>query len=509
MAFTDFRSTQKALLDGQTTLPRIVEAYLETIEKTNSTINSFVSVQADSALKQAAEVQKKIESKNAGSLAGAVMGIKELITEKGKIASCASNILKNYESVYDATVIEKLRAEDVVFIGRLNMDEFAMGSSNENSIYGAVKNPHDITKVPGGSSGGSAAAIAANQCNITLGSDTGGSIRQPASYCGVVGIKPTYGRVSRYGLIAYASSFDCIGPLAHTVADCADVLQVISGQDGRDGTSAPVPVPNFSAAIDSPDSKIRIGVPAAYFGEGLDPEIKSNIEAQLQKLAKNGAELIPIELPHSPYAIATYYVLATAEASSNLARYDGVKYGHRTDMKLLKEQLAAEATVIREKVKIAGGSQSDLDDALKGMDSVLNRMYKKSRTEGFGAEVKRRIILGTYVLSSGYYDAYYAKAQKIRRLISNDFKNAFEKVDVIVSPTAPTTAFSIGGNIEDPVQMYLNDIYTISANLAGICGISVPAGTHSNGLPVGIQFMANVYQEEKLIQAGRLIELLR
>lgn len=452
MAFTDFRSTKKALLEGQTTLPKVVESYLNTIEKTNSSINSFVSVSADSAMKQAEAIQQKIEAKTAGNLAGAVMGIKELITEKGKIASCASNILRNYESVYDATVIEKLRNQDAVFIGRLNMDEFAMGSSNENSIYGPTKNPHDLTRVPGGSSGGSAAAVAAKQCNLTLGSDTGGSIRQPASYCGVVGVKPTYGRVSRYGLIAYASSFDCIGPLGNTVADCADVLEVISGKDDRDGTTADKPVPSFANVIDSPESKIRIGVPAEYFGEGLDAEIKSNIESSLEKLAKNGAELVPIHLPHSPYAIATYYILATAEASSNLARYDGVRFGHRADMKQLKEQLAAEATAIRERVKIAGGSQSDLDDAMKGMDSALNRMYKQSRTEGFGAEVKRRIILGTYVLSSGYYDAYYAKAQKIRRLISDDFKKAFEKVDVVVSPTAPTTAFKIGSNIDDPVD---------------------------------------------------------
>ena len=509
MAFTDFRSTRKALLNGQATLTNVVESYLDTIQKNNTEINAFVSVNADKALEQAKEIQSKIESKSAGKLAGAVMGIKELITEKGKKATCSSNILKNYESVYDATVIEKLQAEDAIFLGRLNMDEFAMGSSNENSIFGPTKNPHDTTKVPGGSSGGSAAAIAANQCNLTLGSDTGGSIRQPASYCGVVGIKPTYGRVSRYGLIAFASSFDCIGPLGNTVADCADVLEVISGQDNRDGTTADVAVPNFNTIIDSPDSKIRIGVPAEYFGDGLDPEIKSSVESQLEKLAANGAELVPIHLPHSAYGIATYYILATAEASSNLARYDGVRFGHRADMKALKEQLAAEASSIRERVKVAGGSQEELDAALKGMDSALNKMYKQSRTEGFGPEVKRRIILGTYVLSSGYYDAYYAKAQKIRRLISNDFKSAFEKVDVIVSPTAPTTAFSIGSNIEDPVQMYLNDIYTISANLAGICGISVPISKHSNGLPVGIQFMADVYKEEKLIQAGRLIELLR
>ena len=509
MAFKDFRTTQKALQAGDTSLQEVVESYIRTIDKTNPSINSFISIQAEQALSRAEEVQKKIESKTAGKLAGAVFGIKDLITEKGKIASCASNMLKNYEAVYDATVIEKLKAEDAVFIGRLNMDEFAMGSSNENTIYGPVRNPHDTSRVPGGSSGGSAAAIAAEQCNLTLGSDTGGSIRQPASFCGVVGIKPSYGRVSRYGLIAYASSFDCIGPLAHTVADAADVLEVISGSDLRDGTSARVPVPSFAKVIDSPDSKMRIGVPEEYFGTGLDPETKKHIDSLLQKMAANGAEIVPIHLPHSEYAIATYYILATAEASSNLARYDGVRYGHRTDAKLMKEELSAESAAIRERVKAAGGSQTELDEALKKIDSGLNRMYKKSRTEGFGVEVKRRIMLGTYVLSSGYYDAYYAKAQKIRRLIRDDFKQAFEKVDVIISPTAPTTAFPIGSNLDDPIQMYLNDIYTISANLAGICGISVPLATHSDKMPIGVQFMADVYQEEKLIQAGRLTELLR
>ncbi len=484
-----------------------MESYLSTIEKTNSDINSFVALYPDQALEQAEQIQSKIENGTAGSMAGAVMGIKDLITEKGKQATCASNYLRSYEAVYDATVIEKLKSEDTVFLGRLNMDEFAMGSSNENSIFGPTKNPRDTTRVPGGSSGASAAAIAANQVNLTLGSDTGGSIRQPASYCGVVGIKPTYGRVSRYGLIAYASSFDSIGPLAHTVSDAADLLKVISGKDARDGTTADMPVPDFSTVIDSPNPNLKIGIPAEYFGEGLDPEIKSVIESQLHKMASKGAELVPIHLPHSAYAIATYYILATAEASSNLARYDGVRYGHRADMKLMKEQLASEAQAIRERIKVAGGSQDELDAALKTIDSALVRMYKQSRTEGFGTEVKRRIMLGTYVLSAGYYDAYYGKAQRIRRLISNDFKEAFSKVDVIVSPTAPTTAFKIGSNLDDPIQMYLNDIYTISANLAGICGISVPVGTHSDGLPIGIQFMANVYREDHLIQAGRLIEL--
>lgn len=505
----DFRTTSKALKAGELFFPDLVDSYLDSIEKKNPEINAFISVQAESAKEQAKIIQQKIEQGTAGKLAGAVMGIKDLITEKGKLATCASNMLSNYEAVYDATVIEKLKSEDALLIGRLNMDEFAMGSSNENTIYGPVRNPHNTDRVPGGSSGGSAAAVASGMCNLTLGSDTGGSIRQPASFCGVVGLKPTYGRVSRYGLIAFASSFDSIGPLGNTVADVADVLEVISGFDPKDGTTAKVSVPNFSSIIDSPSSKLKIGVPEEYFGEGLDTEIKLAIENLLHKLSSNGADIVPIKLPHSAYAIATYYILATAEASSNLARYDGVRYGHRTDAKRMKEELAAEAAFIREKIKVAGGSQVELDEALKSIDSGLNRMYKKSRAEGFGLEVKRRIMLGTYVLSSGYYDAYYAKAQKIRRLIRDDFKLAFQKTDVIISPTSPTTAFPIGSNIDDPVKMYLNDIYTISANLAGICGISVPLTTHSDGLPVGVQFMADTYNEDKLFQAARLTELLR
>jgi aspartyl-tRNA(Asn)/glutamyl-tRNA(Gln) amidotransferase subunit A len=400
-----------------------------------------------------------------------------VISEKGKITSCASNILRNFEAVYDATVIERLKAADAVLIGRLNMDEFAMGSSNENSIYGPTKNPRDTSRVPGGSSGGSAAAVAAGFCDATLGSDTGGSIRQPAGFCGVVGLKPSYGRVSRYGLVAYASSFDSIGPLAHTVKDAATILEVIAGRDANDMTSSDKPVPEYSSFVGQSVNGLRIGVPAEYFGEGLDSEIRAKIESLILALEAEGATVVPITLPHTPYAIATYYVLATAEASSNLARFDGVRYGHRA---------------------IAEGTD----------ESGLVRLYKQSRSEGFSTEVKRRIMLGTYVLSAGYYEAYFGKAQKIRRLIQNDFKNAFSQVDVIISPTSPTTAFKFGENSDDPVKMYLNDIYTISANLAGICGISVPCGTHSDGMPIGVQFMADAFNEEQLIRAGSAVERL-
>ncbi len=458
-------------------LPERVSSYFREIQARNPEINAFIRTDEAQALADAHRIQAKIEAGTAGSLAGMVMGIKDVISEKGKITSCASNILRNFEAVYDATVIERLKAADAVLIGRLNMDEFAMGSSNENSIYGPTKNPRDTTRVPGGSSGGSAAAVAAGFCDATLGSDTGGSIRQPAGFCGVVGLKPSYGRVSRYGLVAYASSFDSIGPLAHTVKDAATILEVIAGRDANDMTSSDKPVPAYSSFVGQTVKGMRIGVPAEYFGEGLDPEIQSRIESVISALQAEGATVVPITLPHTPYAIATYYILATAEASSNLARFDGVRYGHRA---------------------IAEGTD----------ESGLVRLYKQSRTEGFSTEVKRRIMLGTYVLSAGYYEAYFGKAQKIRRLIQADFESAFTQVDVIISPTSPTTAFKFGENSDDPVSMYLNDIYTISANLAGICGISVPCGFHSDGMPIGLQFMAAAFNEEQLIRAGSAVERL-
>jgi len=502
-------STQEQLKSGKLKLPDLAKSYLEVIKSKNSEINAFTAYDEDSVLKQAADIQKKIDSGKAGQLTGAVVGVKDVISEKGKKLTCSSNILENFEAVYNATVIDKLHSQDALLIGRLNMDEFAMGSSTENSIHGSTKNPHDISKVPGGSSGGSAAAVAAGMCNVSLGSDTGGSIRQPASYCGVVGLKPTYSRVSRYGLVAFASSFDCIGPFSNNVEDAALMLQHISGHDPMDNSSANLPVENYSKAIQNDSGKLKIGVPEEYFGEGLDDEIRTMINDQLKGLEKDGAELVPINLPHSKYGIATYYILATAEASSNLARYDGVRYGHRADFKEIEEELGKEREAIEKEMKVAvGAGKEEAIERLGKVDSPLVRLYKKSRTEGFGKEVKRRILLGTYVLSAGYYDAYYAKAQKVRRLIKQDFENAFDKVDVIVSPTAPTTAFDLGSNQDDPVQMYLNDIYTTTANLAGICGISVPAGTHSNGLPVGIQFLGNSFRESDILRAGRRIEQL-
>ncbi|MFV1885039.1 MAG: amidase family protein [Balneola sp.] len=509
MTIRTIAEAREKVLAGEVTLRELVEGYKSQIEANNEEVNAFVYLDFEGAIEQADIIQKNVENGKAGALVGAVMGIKDVICERGKPTTCASNILENFESVYDATVIERLQAEDAILIGRLNMDEFAMGSTNEYSRYGAAKNPHDTTKVTGGSSGGSAAAVAAGMANVTLGSDTGGSIRQPASYCGVVGLKPTYGRVSRYGLVAYASSFDSIGPFGNSVEDVATVLQTIAGFDERDNTSASVEKDDYVATVKNPAKKIRIGVPDALFGEGLDAEINSSIKEILGKLEADGAELVPVELPHSKYALATYYILATAEASSNLARFDGIRYGHRADKNQMLDELKAEEEALKSALKNAEGDDLvTLQKELDKVDAPLTRLYKKSRTEGFGVEVKRRIMLGTYVLSAGYYDAYYGKAQRVRRLIKEDFTNAFKNVDVIVTPTAPTTAFGLGEKQDDPVQMYLNDIYTISANLAGICGISVPAGTHSNGLPYGIQFMGDSFQESKILNAARLVELL-
>lgn len=507
MEYTDIQSARQALENRQITLHDLVQRYHSAIQEQNPELNAFTRVELEEAEEQAQQVQEKLDKGTAGKLAGSVFGIKELICQKGQKTTCASGMLKEFESVYDATVIEKLRAEDAVIIGRLNMDEFAMGSSNENSVHGQVQNPVEPGKVPGGSSGGSAAAIAAGLCNATLGSDTGGSVRQPASYCGVVGLKPTYGRVSRHGLVAFASSFDCIGPLTSTVRDAADILSVISGRDRYDATTSDRQVPDYVRAVDEPKTDIRIGVPREYFGEGLDGEISDRINEVLSGLEKEGAQLVDISLPHTEYAVATYYILATAEASSNLARFDGIRYGHRADVQQVKKDLKDEQESLRERIRQAEGQKkADLEEQLETLDSTLVRLYKQSRTEGFGAEVKRRIMVGTYVLSAGYYEAYYGKAQKVRRLIKQDFEKAFQQVDVIASPTAPTTAFDLGANVDDPLQMYLNDIYTISANLAGICGISVPAGQHSNGLPIGIQFMADAFDEANMLNAGRLAE---
>lgn len=494
-------------IEGGMALEDIVRHYINQTDQKNDTLNIVVRDYRDQALEQARLVQHKLKNGTAGKLAGVVMGIKDVISEQGKVVSCSSRMLENFQSVYNATVIQRLLDEDAILLSRLNMDEFAMGSSTENSIYGPTRNPHNPERVTGGSSGGSAAAVAADMALATLGSDTGGSIRQPASFCGVVGLKPSYGRVSRYGLVAYASSFDSIGPLTKTVEDAAEILSVIAGRDNRDGSSAFEPVPDYLHATRQNAKGLRIGVPEEYFSQGLDPQIHDMISERLKQFEADGAAIVPIHLPHTRYAVATYYILATAEASSNLARFDGVRYGFRADSKKVRETLKSEEKQLADALKQAddvhkGAIKAQLDT----LDSPLIRLYKQTRSEGFGKEVKRRIMLGTYVLSAGYYDAYYGKAQRIRRLIRQDFEDAFQNVDVIVSPTAPTTAFPLGENQDDPVKMYLNDIYTISANMAGICGISVPVGTHSDGLPVGMQFMGAAFNENAILRAAAVAQ---
>jgi len=463
-----FKEIKQSILDGQTSLKNEVKIYLDNI-KNQSDLNAFLQIYESEALEQAEIIDNKIKEGSAGKLAGLVIAIKDVICIKDKIVTCGSKILENFISLYDATVIKKLKENDALIIGKTNMDEFAMGSSNENSAYGIVKNPLDKTKVPGGSSGGSAVAVAANLSTTSLGSDTGGSIRQPASFCGIFGLKPTYGRVSRFGLVAYASSFDTIGPFANSAYDIAAVLEVIAGYDPNDSTSANIPVPEYTKLLDKNISNLRIGLPKEYLGEGLSPEIRELIENKIDFLKSKGAIIKSISLPHTEYTIASYYILTTAEASSNLARYDGARYGFR-------------------------------DKSAKDLESL----YTLSRSKGFGKEVKRRIMLGTFVLSAGYYDAYYKKAQRVRRLIKEDFDKAFSEVDCILTPTTPTTAFGIGEKTDDPLTMYLSDIYTVSANLAGIPGINIPIGKDKNGLPIGMQLLGKQFDEQTILKIADL-----
>ena len=433
-------------------------------------MHAYISLDEEGALRKAEEVDARVaRGEEVGVLAGVPVAVKDNICIKGMRTTCASKILENFVSPYDATVVEKLKAADAVFLGKTNLDEFAMGSSTENSYFGPTRNPHDPERVPGGSSGGSAAALAAGEAVLALGSDTGGSIRQPASFCGVVGLKPTYGRVSRYGLVAFASSLDQIGPMAKNVKDTALLLNVISGYDPRDSTSAPVEVPDFTKALDEGIEGIRIGLPREYFAEGLEDEVREKVLEAVDILKGEGAEVVEVSLPHTKYAIATYYIVAPAEASSNLARYDGVKYGFRAE----------------------------------GRD--LYEMYCNTRSQGFGEEVKRRIMLGTYTLSAGYYEAYYLKALKVRTLIKQDFEEAFETCDLLATPTSPTVAFRLGEKVADPLTMYLSDVYTVSVNLAGLPGISVPCGS-SDGLPVGLQLIGRPFDEETLLRVAHVVE---
>lgn len=460
------------LRDGSLACRDVTEAYLRRIRRHDERIRAFLHVDADAALRQADAVDAKRKSGEAvGLLAGFPVAVKDVICDSGAPCTCASRMLKSFRPPYDAHVIERLKAADAVLLGRTNMDEFAMGSSSENSAFQVTRNPWDETRSPGGSSSGSAAAVAARMAPVALGSDTGGSIRQPASFCGVVGLKPTYGRVSRYGLVAFASSLDQIGPFANDVYGAALLLRAVSGHDLRDSTSVNRPTPDYLATLNEPLSGLRIGVADEHFAEGLNPEVERAVREAIDVYRSLGATIHPIRLPHTKYAVATYYLIAPSEASSNLSRYDGIHYGHRAE------------------------KPENLFD-----------LYAASRGEGFGAEVKRRILIGTFALSAGYADKYYVKALKVRRLIRRDFDQAFGEVDVIAGPVSPTPAFRIGELANDPLAMYLSDIYTISANLAGIPGMSVPCGFTSGGLPVGLQLLAPPFEEERLLRAARMFE---
>jgi aspartyl-tRNA(Asn)/glutamyl-tRNA(Gln) amidotransferase subunit A len=461
-------AARSAVAQQQTTALALAEAHYAHIKQRDGEIGAFLTLCRDRALAQADRIDRMAaEGKPLPPLAGVPVAIKDVMSTRGVRTTAGSKMLDKYIPPYDCTAVARLEAAGAVVLGKTNCDEFAMGSSNENSAFYPVRNPRDLTRVPGGSSGGSAAAVAADMAVAALGSDTGGSIRQPASFCGVVGLMPTYGRVSRYGLIAFASSLDHIGPLTRTVKDGATVLQIIAGRDAMDSTSAEVPVPDYVAELDRPIRGLRLGVAEEYFGAGLDDEVRQSVEVAIDQLKSLGCQIVPISLPHTPYAIPTYYLIATAEASSNLARYDGVRYTLRA----------------------------------RGV-KTLSQMYRRTRDEGFGAEVKRRILLGTYALSAGYYDAYYLKAQKVRRLLARDFDEAFQKVDAILTPTSPTAAFRLGEKSGDPLAMYLADIYTVTADLAGIPGISIPCGETKSKLPVGLQILGKHFDESTILRVA-------
>jgi aspartyl-tRNA(Asn)/glutamyl-tRNA(Gln) amidotransferase subunit A len=465
-------AARSAVQEGQTTAVAMAEAHFARIQKEDGQIGAFLTLSRERALQQADRMDRiAAEGKPLPPLGGVPVGIKDVMSTRGVRTTAGSKILDKYVPPYDCTAVAKLEAAGAVFLGKMNCDEFAMGSSNENSGFHPVRNPRDLSRVPGGSSGGSAAAVAAGMAVATLGSDTGGSIRQPASFCGVVGLMPTYGRVSRYGLIAFASSLDHIGPLTRTVTDSAIVLGAIAGRDPMDSTSAEVPVPDYVSELEKPVRGLKLGVAKEYFGDGLDEEVRRAVEGAIDRLKSLGCEVVRVSLPHTPYAIPAYYLIATAEASSNLARYDGVRYSVRA----------------------------------RGV-KTLSEMYRRSRDEGFGAEVKRRIMLGTYALSAGYYDAYYLKAQKVRTLLTRDFDEAFQKVDAILTPTCPTAAFRLGEKSNDPLSMYLADIYTVTADLAGIPGISVPCGHTREKLPIGLQILGKHFDEATILRIAHAYE---
>ncbi|HAS82299.1 MAG TPA: Asp-tRNA(Asn)/Glu-tRNA(Gln) amidotransferase GatCAB subunit A [Verrucomicrobia bacterium] len=462
----------RRLLDGGAcTSEQLTAALVQRIRERDPEIKAYVTVDAEMALAQARAADIARAAGGRGVLLGIPLGIKDLLNVEGQPCTCSSRLLEGYIAPYDATAIARLRAAGAVFLGRTNMDEFAMGSSTENSAFQVTRNPIDTTRVPGGSSGGSAAALAAGEAIATLGTDTGGSIRQPAAFCGCTGLKPTYGRISRYGLTAFASSLDQIGPMTKSVEDAAILLGVMSGLDPMDSTTLDVPVPDYTKALREDLTGIRLGLPREYFIDGMDPAVRASMDAAVELCRSLGAQIVDVSLPHTEYSIAVYYIIATAEASANLARFDGVRYGHRT---------------------------AQADDPID--------MYGKTRQEGFGPEVKRRIILGTYVLSSGYYDAYYLKAQKVRTLIRRDFEHAFQSCDALLAPATPTPAFRVGENTSDPLKMYLSDVFTATANLAGICAMSVPSYPTPEGLPVGLQILGPAFGEERILHIGHAFE---
>ncbi|MDH5761647.1 MAG: Asp-tRNA(Asn)/Glu-tRNA(Gln) amidotransferase subunit GatA [Nitrospinota bacterium] len=455
------------LLEKKYSAVELLDAVYKRIDAVDGQVQAYVHLTRDIARQQAEEADRKLAAGEDAPLLGVPIAIKDLICMKDTRTTCASHILENFVSPYDATVVKRLKEAGAVLIGKTNMDEFAMGSSNENSYFHPTKNPWNLNHVPGGSSGGSGAAVAANECMGALGSDTGGSIRQPAAFCGVTGLKPTYGRVSRFGLVAFASSFDQIGPMTKTAEDAAVLMNVIGGHDPMDSTSADIELPDFTATLSNDIKGLRIGIPKEYFAEGLNADVEKAVQEAIRHLESMGMQTVEVSLPHTEYAVATYYILACAEASANLSRYDGVKYGYRS----------------------------------KHSDNLLD-MYTNTREEGFGEEVKRRILLGTFVLSSGYYDAYYLKGQKARTLIKQDFEEAFKKCDVMAGPIAPATAFKLGEKLDDPLQMYLSDIFTISANLAGIPAMSIPCGQSSDNLPIGLQLMGKHFDEATLLNVA-------
>ncbi|MGD0898874.1 MAG: Asp-tRNA(Asn)/Glu-tRNA(Gln) amidotransferase subunit GatA [Thermoguttaceae bacterium] len=483
---------------GRVASIELTRAFLDQIERCDARVRAFLRVDPAAATARAEEIDRRRSAgKPLGRLAGLPVAIKDVLCTEGAPTTCGSRMLEHFRPPYDATVVARLKAADAVLVGKTNMDEFAMGGSNENSAFFPTHNPWDLARIPGGSSGGAAACVAARMAPLSVGTDTGGSIRCPAGLCGVSGMKPTYGRVSRYGLVAFASSLDQVGPLARTAEDLALLLEVLAGHDPMDSTSIDLPVPRYAETVRRPLEGLRLGLVREHFGDGLDGQVEAAVREAIRVYESLGATVKWLSLPHGKYAVATYYVIAPCEASSNLARYDGVHFGYRTDERRMADELQAQ----RQRFEKAGDTS-----ALEDLDNALVRMYRRTRAEGFGPEVKRRIMLGTYALSAGYYDAYYKKALKVRRLIRQDFDRAFEEVDLIAGPVTPTPAFKIGEKIDDPLSMYLFDLYTVSANLAGLGAVAIPCGLSSHGLPIGLQLQAPPFEEERLLRGAQMFQ---